>query len=122
MAEDDKNRPESGEDGDWYQRIVDDDARRLSADLARPPERGEVEQLLREGEYVEGKTARRPPDAMCHYCKPAEVPAVADSTVRGTGAWTYLCLEHYLGKGTAPGKGSSQVLIENLVKPAETDR
>jgi hypothetical protein len=100
---------------------IEKDRSRLVQDLSGPPDPDEIDRLLRDGVYIKGKTARRPPKAMCDFCKPAVVPAIADSTIRGTDGWANMCRDHYLKRGTRPGNGSAQILIDGLVKPDEAD-
>ena len=98
---------------------VDAEWKTLEFKHRTPPDAEMVDRLLAERVYVEGVTAQRGPRSWCLFCKPAEVPAVADSMIRGSTQWTFMCREHYLEKGTVPGEGSSQILIDGLVKPSE---
>lgn len=98
----------------WYEQMVADDWKRLEFAHATPPDPAIVDKLLKARVHIEGITSWRPANAECWFCKPNKVPAIADSLVRGKGQWAHMCLEHYLEKGTAPGKGSSQVLIDGL--------
>jgi hypothetical protein len=80
------------------------------------PRREEVEQLLEWGVVVPFVTATLPAHATCDLCPedrradPASVP-VADSQIRGSDRWGYLCMDHYLEHGVAPGLGAAQVLV-----------